>query len=111
MSSKVKKMSESIQPQEQQKTKSMTVQINVNISGYGAMSTYMIITGIPEDLPKEFEETVITTAKSQFANYLNGNKNFIEFYTEGKSNKDEEPQFINVSKLDWIQVKSIKKFE
>lgn len=109
MGSKVRKMSENIQ--QENKTKNMTVQINVNFCGEGVRSTYMVITGIPEDLPAEFEDTVVATAKSQFANFLNDSRKFIEFYSEGKSNKDEEPRFINVSKLDWIGIVSVKKFD
>ena len=91
-----------------QKTKEMTVRIDVNIPELGTKSTYVVITGIPEDLPQEYESTVIKTAERQFAQALN-QRLFLEFYNPGKTSNDEQPLFVNLSKVDSIAITSIQK--
>ena len=91
-----------------QKTKSMTVGIDVNIAGEGVKTTYVVITGIPEDLPAEYESTVIRTAEAQFTQALN-QRLWLEFYEQGKSAKDQNPVYLNLTKVDWLKVEKIYK--
>lgn len=92
----------------EQKTKSVTYRIDVNLAGEGIKTTYMVITGVPEDLPEEYENTIQRTAEAQFCNALNERK-FLEFYDEGKSAKDGQPKFINTSNIAWIEILSVTK--
>lgn len=112
MSSKAGKMEKQVLTAQmsEQKTKSMTIRIDVNIAGIGEKCTYMLITGVPEDLPKEYEGTVIKTAEGQFAQVVN-QRQFMEFYNLGKTSADEQPTFINLSKVDWLEIKNVEKVE
>ena len=95
-----------------QKTKEMTVRIDIELwrklEEHEEFSTYMLITGVPEDLPKEYENTVIKTAEGQFAQAIN-QRLYLEFYTLGKTSKDEHPMFVNLSKVEALKVKDIQK--
>lgn len=75
-----------------------------------AKSTYILISGVPKDLPPEMEPTVIRTAEANFINALSS-RMFMEFYNVGKSSKDEQPIFINLSLLKGIKIISIEKVE
>ena len=95
-----------------QKTKDMAIRIDVELwrkpGQSEEFSTYMLITGIPEDLPQEYEGTVIKTAETQFAQAIN-QRLYLEFYTLGKTSKDEHPMFVNLSKVEALKVKDIQK--
>ena len=93
-----------------QETKIIGYRIDVEIAGEGTKTTYMQVTGVPKDLPAEYEETVKRSAEAQFANAIN-QRLFLEFYNQGKTSKDEQPMFINLSRKDWIQVKEIIKID
>lgn len=110
MSSKAGKMEKQIVKQNlpEKKTKTQQYRIDVELAGEGIKTTYVTVTGIPEDLPEEYENTIRLAAESQFANAVNERK-FLEFYSEGKSARDEQPRFINLAMLAWIQIKSITK--
>lgn len=112
MSNAVKKTSKDIAKaaKVQQKTKDMAIRINVNIAGIGEKCTYMLITGVPEDLPKEYESTVIKTAEGQFAQAIN-QRQFMEFYNPGKTSADEQPVFINLTQVSWLEIKNVEKVE
>lgn len=98
--------------QPQVKTKDMLVRIDCRLqAGTNTpveKSTYMLITGIPEDLPTEYEETVLKTAEKQFAQALNS-RLYLEFYNLGKDAKDEQPCFLNLSRVDAVQVINVEK--
>lgn len=112
MSSRAGKMEKQVLATQmpEQKTKDMTIRIDVNIAGIGEKCTYMLITGVPEDLPKEYENTVIKTAEGQFAQALN-QRQFMEFYSTGKTSADKQPVFINLAKVDWLEIKNVEKVE
>ena len=112
MSSKAGKMEKQVLAAQmpEQKTKDMTIRINVNIAGIGEKCTYMLITGVPEDLPKEYESTVIKTAEGQFAQAIN-QRQFMEFYNPCKTSKDEQPVFINLTQVSWLEIKNVEKVE
>ena len=109
MSSKVKNTAKNME-QPEQKTKVMHYRIDVEVPGDGTRTTYMQVTGVPEDLPEEYEGTVMRAAEAQFAAALN-QRLFLEFYSEGKTSKEEQPKFYNLSRLDWIQIKEITKLD
>ena len=108
MSSKVKKMSKEMAAAEQ-KTKTINYRIDVELSDFaGIRTTYMQVTGVPEDLPAEYEGTVKHAAEAQFTTALN-QRLYLEFYSEGKTSKDEQPVFYNLTKINSVQIKSITK--
>ena len=109
MSSAAKKMAKSI-PQPEVPTKTINYRIDVELSGAGIKTTYMQVSGVPEDLPPEYEQTGLRTAEAQFATALN-QRLYLEFYSEGKTSRDEQPVFYNLTKLDWIQIKNVTKID
>ena len=110
MSSKVKKMSEEMATVDQ-KTKTINYRIDVELSDFaGIRTTYMQVTGVPEDLPAEYEDTVKHAAEAQFANALN-QRLYLEFYSEGKTSNDEQPVFYNLSKLHSVKIIAITKID
>lgn len=112
MSSKVKKMSKEMTMAEpEQKTKTINYRIDVELSDIvGTRTTYMQVTGVPEDLPVEYEDTVRRAAEAQFANALN-QRLYLEFYSEGKTSNDEQPVFYNLSKLRRVKIIAITKID
>ena len=110
MSSKVKKMSKEMTAAEQ-KTKTINYRIDVELSDFaGIRTTYMQVTGVPEDLPVEYEGTVRHAAEAQFATALN-QRLYLEFYSEGKTSNDEQPVFYNLSKLSSVKIVAITKID
>lgn len=110
MSSKVKKMSKEMDTVDQ-KTKTINYRIDVELSDFaGIRTTYMQVTGVPEDLPAEYEDTVKHAAEAQFANALN-QRLYLEFYSEGKTSNDEQPVFYNLSKLHSVKIIAITKID
>ena len=110
MSNKVAKITKDMVKQEQVKTKNVNYQIDVSIEGIGVKSTYMTVTGVPEDLPTAYMDTVKAAAERQFAEALN-TRTFLEFYNVGKTSKDEQPVFYNMKEIEWVQVKEIKEID
>lgn len=110
MSSKAGKMEKQVLKQNmpEQKTKTVQYRIDVQLEDIGRKTTYVTVTGIPEDLPEEYENTVLRSAEMQFINAIN-ERTFIEFYNEGNSVKEEQPVFFNVKMLKSIQVVSVTK--
>lgn len=110
MSSKVKKMEKEAATVEQ-KTKTINYRIDVELSGFAGIRTaYMQVTGVPEDLPVEYEDTVKHAAEAQFANALN-QRLYLEFYSEGKTSNDEQPVFYNLSKLQSVKIIAVTKID
>lgn len=110
MSSKVKKMSKEMAAAEQ-KTKTINYRIDVELSDFaGIRTTYMQVTGVPEDLPIEYEDTVRHAAEAQFATALN-QRLYLEFYSEGRTSSDEQPVFYNLSKLHSVKIVAITKID
>ena len=111
MSSRAGKMEKKLVTPPKAETKDMMIRIDVGIEvNHAAVSksTYMLITGIPKDLPAEYESTVLKTAEKQFATAINQHM-FMEFYDPGKSAKDSTPLFINMMKIDAINVTKVEK--
>ena len=110
MSNKVTKMSV---PEESGETKSMTVAIDMsyhNDIGWDKGTVYMVVTGIPVDLPVEYEPTVIKAAEQQFASTLN-NARWLEMYPREKSALDgETPTFISLRHVTQITIAKVRKF-
>lgn len=98
--------------QAEQKVKNISIQIDVDLLYMGHepanKTAYVVVTGVPEDLPPEMEDTVISHAQKIFAEMLNSSK-YQEFYNRDKTSKDENPIFYNLSRVDAIQVVGVKK--
>lgn len=109
MSSKAKKMAEQVETPGQ-KTTTAQYRIDVDLENIGIKSVYIIVSGIPESLPAEYENTVARAAESQFVKTLN-ERTFIEFYNEGKTANDEQPIFYNLKKIEHLQIKSVTKVQ
>lgn len=103
-------LEQTVQEEAQVPTVTYNYRIDVDLSTHGTKTTYMTVTGVPEDLPPEYEETVRHSAEAQFASVLN-QRLYLEFYNEGKSSKDEQPVFYNLSKLDWVKIKNVIKLD
>ena len=86
-------------------TVTRSYRIDVKLNGI-PRSTYMVVTGIPKDLPPEYDNTIIMSAERQFAEALN-TRRFLEFYTLGKSAKDEQPVFVNTDHVNEVQITEI----
>ena len=112
MSSRAGKMEKQIVAQNlpSMDTKEVTYEIDVEVEGFGSKAALVVVTGIPADLPAEYEPTIERTAEAQFTQALNS-KTFLEFYNPGKSAKDEQPTFINLTTCKWIKVHSITKID
>lgn len=89
-------------------TKEMLVRVNLSITKDYTVSTYVVITGIPKDLPAEYEQTVIKTAERQFAQALNTQK-FLEIYPLDTLPTEHKPTFINLERLDSIAILGVEK--
>lgn len=105
MSSKARKMADKVQEQQMAETVSREYRIDVRLDEL-ERSTYMAVTGIPKDLPPEYDVTIVRAAKRQFAEALSTRK-FLEFYPLGKSDKDEEPVFYNMAKVGSVCVTDV----
>lgn len=92
----------------QSETKEMLVRINLSGKEGNTVSTYVVITGIPKDLPAEYEQTVIKTAERQFAQALNTQK-YLEIYPHGVLPTEREPTFVNLERLDSIAIIDVEK--
>lgn len=103
MSSKAKRMAEEIKPQA---TKTIAYRFDLKLDD-AEKSCYMIVSGVPEGLPEELMPTVETTAKSQFAQVIK-TANFIELYSLGKSAKEEDPVFYNLSSFKTISITKVE---
>ena len=112
MSSRAGKMEKQMVKQNlpAQDTKEVTYEVDVELEGFGNKCAIVAVTGIPADLPAEYDNTIERTAEAQFTNALNM-KTFLEFYNPGKTAKDEQPIFVNLTRCSWIKVLSITKID
>lgn len=116
MSSKAGKMEKQMVAQQakqaEQKVKDIDIQIDVELIKDSneplAKTAYVKVTGVPEDLPVEMENTVVSHAEKMFAEMLNS-RIYQEFYNRGKTSHDEDPIFYNLTKLDEIKVVNVVK--
>lgn len=74
-------------------------------------STVVRVTGIPVDLKKEeYTDLAKHAAETQFYNALN-QRTFFEWYSLGKTAKDEYPTFKNLTKVTDITIKNVELIE
>lgn len=116
MSSRAGKMEKQVVAKQardaEQEVKDVDIQIDIDILFAGEetahKSVYIKVVGVPKDLPSEMEDTVINHAEKMFAETLNS-RMYQEFYSRDKTSKDEDPMFINLSRVDAIKVVGVKK--
>ena len=118
MSSRAGKMEKMVVAQQakkaEQDVKDVDIQIDVDILIAGEVllskskTVYVKVVGVPKDLPPEMENTVVSHAEKMFADMLNS-RMYQEFYNRDKTSKDEDPVFINLSRVDEIKVVGVKK--
>mgnify|MGYP007012538126 CR=1 FL=1 len=118
MSSKAKKLqNEALAFKEQPapKTRSVTVRLDLtfeldgqNDKEMGECSTFMRLDGIPMDLPPSMEEPIIKGAEHQFVAALN-QRMFLEVYPRDADPRETHPQFINLTRVDYICVIGVAK--
>lgn len=97
--------------QAEQKVKNISIQIDVELVKDAKVldkTAYVVVTGVPEDLPPEMEGTVISHAQKIFAEMLNS-RMYQEFYNRNKTSADENPIFYNLSHVDEVKVVGVKK--
>lgn len=91
-----------------QETKIVGIRVDVKIDET-ERSVLIEISGVPKDLPQEFEHTVIQTAERQFAQSINSFM-FMTTFEKGKTGKeDKKPVFYNLSKVNNIEVLDLVK--
>lgn len=91
-----------------QETKTVGIRIDVKIDE-AERSVLIEISGVPKDLPQEFEHTIIQTAERQFAQSINSYM-FMTTFEKGKTGKeDKRPVFYNLSKASHIEVLDLVK--
>lgn len=91
----------------EQETVNMTYRIDLEMGkDPSKKTTYMIVSGVPKNLPESMYDSVKYAAQAQFVSALNERK-FIEVYNEGKTSKDEMPILVNLSMLESIKVTDI----
>lgn len=115
MSSRAGKMEKQMVVQQakkaEQEVKDVDIQIDVDVifgEETAHKTVYVKVVGVPKDLPSEMEDTVVHHAEKMFADMLNS-RMYQEFYNRDKTSKDEDPVFINLSRVDAIKVVSVKK--
>lgn len=116
MSSRAGKMEKQMVVQQtkkaEQEVKDVDIQIDVDIITKSeeprSKTVYVKVVGVPKDLPPEMENTVVSHAEKMFADMLNS-RMYQEFYNRDKTSKDEDPVFINLSRVDEIKVVGVKK--
>lgn len=118
MSSKARKLQNgalAFQEQPAPKTRSVTVRLDLTFElggqsdkEMGECSTFMRLDGIPMDLPPSMEEPVIRGAEHQFVAALN-QRMFLEVYPRGMDPRKAHPQFLNLTRVDYIKVISVDK--
>ena len=113
MSSRAKKMAEQVKAPAE-KTRSITVRINIDVSIQGSKmisrSTFMKVGGIPLDLPENLEEPIIKSAEHQFAVALN-QRMYLETYSTIGDSRTEHPMFVNITRADVIDVVGVSKVD
>lgn len=91
-----------------QETKTVGIRVDVKIDET-ERSVLIEISGVPKDLPQEFEHTIIQTAERQFAQSVNSYM-FMTTFEKGKTGKDDKkPVFYNLSKANHIEVLNLVK--
>lgn len=115
MSSRAGKMEKQVVVQQakkaEQEVKDVDIQIDVDVifgEETAHKTVYVKVVGVPKDLPSEMEDTVVHHAEKIFADMLNS-RMYQEFYNRDKTSKDEDPVFINLSRVDAIKVVGVKK--
>lgn len=99
-----------------EETRQTTYRLDISIerddtnSKYVTRSAYVHVTGIPKDLPEQYEHSIKYAAEAQFANALN-QRTFLEVYPEGKTVKDAKPVFYNLSTVKSISIINVAKVE
>ena len=109
MSNKVNKIAKEIGEQKVE-TKEITYRLDLKLNGAMIKTTYIVVSGVPKELPDEYKKTVERTAEAQFTNVIN-QRNFLELYNEGKSFKDERPIFYNLKDIGELQVVKIEELK
>lgn len=112
MSSKAKKMAAGIEKVEPVETQSMEFRLSVNFyseSGetYEADS-FMLVTGIPKDLPDSMLETVEKTVRVRFVQAMSSH-GFIETYRRGQNRQECTPLYLNSDTVQSFNIKEVSK--
>lgn len=113
MSSKAGKMEKQVLKNQMppQKTKSVIVRVDTDLykgTDVHSRSVIMEIAGVPQDLPEQFENTILKTAERQFSNAVNA-RLYIETFDRGSDGKEQTPVMYNLSRLDAIKIVKLEK--
>ena len=91
-------------------TVNKTVRISLNLHWYNPEAdlpkdSFVTVQKIPES-QKDQEALIRHTAEQTLINCINS-RLFLELYEPGKSAKDSEPEFYNLTKVDVVQIKEV----
>ncbi len=106
MSSRAKKMAEQVEI----KKRTVTVRFSLNLHWYNPSGdllkdTFVNVGGVDE-FTKDDDPLIKLTAEQQLINVINS-RLYLELYEPGKSMKDSEPSFFNLTKVDVIEIKDV----
>lgn len=112
MSNRVNKISKSLPQTSVPSGKTAQFRIDVDLyTGEGEVlsrSSLVNVAGIPEEQsPEQYGELAKHTAEMQFYSVLN-QRMYMEFYDRGKTARDGDPTFFNLTKLERIQVVKVE---
>ena len=111
MSSRANKISKSLPQTSAPSGKTAQFRIDVDLyigEEVLSRSSLVNVAGIPEEqTPEQYGELAKHTAEMQFYSVLN-QRMYMEFYDRGKTARDGDPTFFNLTKIECIQVVKVE---
>lgn len=112
MSSKARRMAEDIMEVQPAETQNMEFRISVTLFDNDCHSyeadCYMLVTGIPKDLPVSMLESVEKTVRMKFVQTMSKHE-FVETYDRGHNRQDSQPLYVNSDKIQSFKIISVSK--
>lgn len=106
MSSKAKKMSQTLAETAPNNTRTVPFKVLFNIDGHKEY-TVVYVTGVPEDIEDD-DPTIKHAAEQQFVNSLNG-RMYLEMYAPEQDHRKDYPTFQNMMKADSVTVTGVER--
>lgn len=106
MSSKAKKMAQTLVGSVPQNTRVVPFKVSFNIDGDNRY-TIVYVSGVPEGVDDD-DPTIKHAAEQMFINALNS-RMYLEMYMPEQDNKKDYPSFRNLSRADRIDVIGVER--
>lgn len=112
MSSKARRMARDVVDVQPAETQNMEFRISVMLFNKDCHTyeadCYMLVTGIPKDLPASMLESVEKTVRMKFVQTMSEHK-FLETYEKGHNRQDSQPLYVNSDKIQSFKIISVSK--